>query len=81
VNISRIPPSSSLRPSKSILIKSKFYLKNQSFVQATRENIEDILKIKEAFSKLSPSKITEIQNITNNNEKTKDKLRINQRAI
>ena len=30
---------------------------------------------------MSPSKITEIQNITNNNKKTKYKLRINQRAI
>ena len=30
---------------------------------------------------MSSSKITEIQNITNNNKKTKYKLRINQRAI
>jgi len=46
----------------SILAKSKYYPKTKSFIQATRDNIKDILKIKKAFPKLSPRKIIEIHN-------------------
>jgi len=43
------------------LAKSK--LGSKSFAQATKGSAEDILKVKEAFSKLAPSKIIEIHNI------------------
>ena len=77
MNILRIPPSITSRPSKSILAKSKFYLKNWSFTQATKDNSKEILKIKKVFSKLSPDKIIEIQNIVNKDgKKSKPKINI-----
>ena len=63
--------------------KDKYYKKAQSsdlktclFSQAIKDNIENILKIKDAFPKLFPSKIIEIYNIANNNRK-KSKLKLN----
>ena len=73
-NISRISPLIFSKPSKSVLAKSKFYPKNHLFTQATKGNIEEILKIKEVFSKLSPGKIIKIQN--KNRIKNKPKLNI-----
>ena len=66
----------SSRPSKIILDKSKYY-KNQSsnlalksnnrlYIQASKDNIKEIIKIKNTFSKLSSNKIIKIYNITNN---------------
>lgn len=78
-NISSISLPIPSRPSKSILAKSKYYKKIQSFTQATKNNIgmsPDILKIKDTFLKLSTSKIIEIHNITQNNGQ-KSKPRIN----
>jgi len=57
--LSPIPP----RPSKSVLVKSKFFKNNltssltsklnrYSYVQASKENIKDIVKIKGNFPKL-----------------------------
>jgi len=73
-NISRIPLPISLRPSKSILAKSKYYkkiqffkLKTQSFIQATKSNIKNILKIKDVFLRLSSNKIIKIHNVADNN--------------
>jgi len=81
--VSRIPPPLPPRPSKSILAKSKFYRKNQLFngnnkthAQASKNNMDDIIKIKDAFPKLLAKKIIEIHDMVNNKEK-KIKLRIN----
>jgi len=60
VSISKVSSPISSKPSKSVLAKSKFYAKNYSFAQATKENIKEILKIKKAFSKLSSGKIIKI---------------------
>jgi len=61
----------------------RFYKKNQSvngdnktYAQASKNNIDDIIKIKDAFPKLLIKKIIEIHNMMNNKEK-KIKLRIN----
>jgi len=70
-NVFRIPPPLSPKPSKSVLTKSKFYKKNQSlkanfnsnnklYVQAFEDNINKIIKIKNAFPKISLNKVTEI---------------------
>jgi len=65
------------------LAKFKYYKKAQSsdlktcsFAQAMKDNIENILKIKDIFPKLFSSKIIEIHNISNNNRK-KSKLKLN----
>ena len=67
----------------SILVKSKCYkklqfsdLKTCSFTQATKGNIENIFKIKNAFPSLSFGTIIKIYNVTNNNKK-KNKLKFN----
>jgi len=86
-NIFRIPSPIPPRPSKSILAKSKFYntdlslLSNskpyiKSYVQAFKRNINDIIKIKEAFLKLSSNKVLEVHNIINKAGKT-DKPKFN----
>ena len=62
-NISKVLPPISPRPSKSVLVKSKFFKKNltssltfklnrYSYIQASKKNIKDIVKIKENFPKL-----------------------------
>ena len=65
------------------MAKSKFYKKNQLFngnnktyVQASKNNIDNIIKIKDAFPKLLAKKIIKIHNLVNNKKK-KIKLRIN----
>jgi len=86
-NIFRIPSPIPLRPSKSILAKSKFYnidlslLSNskpyvKSYVQASKRNINDIIKIKKAFLKLSFNKVLEVHNIINK-AGNKDKPKFN----
>jgi len=70
-NISRTSPPILPRPSASILAKSKHHNSIKSFVQAIRDNAADILRIKEAFPKLSKEKIIEIHNIAHD---TKGKL-------
>jgi len=65
-NISKIPSLIPPRPSATVLAKSKLAkskLGSKSFAQAIKDSAEDILKVKEAFSKLAPSKIIEIHNI------------------
>jgi len=65
-NISKIPPPIPPRPSVTVLAKSKLArskLDSKSFTQATKGNAKDILKVKEAFPKLAPSKIIKIHNI------------------
>jgi len=90
-NISRILPSISLRPSKNILAKSKYFKKNQLlnkddcsyiksynhlYAQASKGNIKDIIKIKNTFPKLSFNKIIKIHNVTSR-KGVKSKLKIN----
>jgi len=77
----RIPSSLSFQPSKSILAKSKFYRKNQLFngnnktyIQASKNNMDDIIKIKDAFPKLPAKKIIEIHNMINNRKRLNQEL-------
>ena len=88
-NIYRIPPSIPLRPSKKVLVKSKFYKekdkasgivlkktsKKQSYIQIFKSNIEKVIKIKNNFPSLSSKKIKEIHKVIN--EPKKNKSRIN----
>jgi len=74
------------RPNKSVLANSKFFKKNltldlnskfnkSSYTQASRNNIKDIIKIKDIFSKLSVDKVNEINNIINKlSQKSKPRL-------
>jgi len=49
--------------------------KNQSYTQAFKNNINEIIKIKDAFLKLSPNEISEIHNVMNSsNQREKPKL-------
>lgn len=82
-DISRILLPISFRPNKSNLVKSKYYkriqfskLKILLFTQATKCDIENILKIKDVSSRLSSNKIIKIHNIVNNDE-MKSKLKLN----
>jgi len=50
--------------------------KKPSYIQAFKEDINDIIKIKDAISKLLANKVLEIQKIINNLVK-KDKPKIN----
>jgi len=73
-----------------MLAKSKFFNKNQPstqlltpitgyilYIQASKGNIKEIIKIKNAFLKLSSDKVMEIYNIMNNtNQKGKQKFNI-----
>jgi len=80
--ISRISLSIPPRPSKSVLVKLKFFKKNvmvesvnKSYVQALRNNIKEIFKIKNTFSKLFLNKVLEIHNVINKlSQKSKAKL-------
>ena len=81
--VSRIPSLLFSRLSKTILDKSKFYKKNQSangnnrtYTQASKNNVDNIIKIKDTFSKLLAKKIIEIHDIVNSKEK-KNKLKLN----
>jgi len=48
---------------------------NQSYAQASKSNINEIIKIKDVFPKLSLSKVLEIHNVmSNSNQKDKPKL-------
>ena len=74
------------KPYKSVLAKSKIFKKNQtldlnskfnksSYTQASRNNVKDIIKIKDIFSKLSVDKVNEINNIINKlSQKSKPRL-------
>ena len=85
-NILRIPLPIPLRPSKSVLAKSKFFKKSLPFnlasksnewlyVQISKDSIKEIVKIKENFPKLSSHKIIEIFKVINNmNQKYKSKI-------
>ena len=87
-NILRIPLPILSRPSKSVLAKSNFFKKNLPFnsasksnewlyVQISKDNIKEIVKIKETFLKLSSHKVMEIYKVINNmNQKNKSKINI-----
>jgi len=80
-NISKAPLPIHPKPSKSVLAKSKFYKGDQmtrpkSYTQASKGNINEIIKIKDAFPKLSPKFFLEIYKIINNLD-MKGKLKFN----
>ena len=89
VNISRIPSSISLRPSKKVLEKYKFYKGNNkiidnqantqsshSYVQTSKINIKDIMKIKDNFLNLSVRKIKKVHKVLNMPKNEKSRLNI-----
>jgi len=56
--------------------------KNQSYTQASKSNINEIIKIKDAFPKLSPNRILEIHNVMNSlNQKEKPKLNMTTKSL
>jgi len=86
-NISRILSQIPSRLSQSILAKSKFFrnknltsnfqLNKTSYIQVLQNNIKDIIKIKDAFPKLSADKICKVQRVINNlSYKNKPRLNI-----
>ena len=76
-NISRIPPPAFPRPSKEILVKSKFYKKKKvgekpkdtskghSYTQVSKNNIVEIVNIKNSFLNLLAKKIEEVYKVLN----------------
>jgi len=83
INISRVFLPIPSRPSKSVLAKSKFYkgdqmMKYKSYAQTLKEDINEIIKIKNAFPKLSSNKISEIYKAINNSD-NKGKPKLNMR--
>jgi len=73
-NILKVSPPISPRPSKSILAKSKFFKKNSTLdpahksnkqlsAQIFKNNIRNIIKIKETFPKLSSQKVSKIYKV------------------
>jgi len=86
-DMSRIPLSIPSRLSKTVLAKSKYFNKNllsnfsfknsdYLYAQVSKSNIENIIRIKDAFPKLSSNKINKIHKVMNNSTQ-KDKLKIN----
>ena len=80
-NISKAPPPIHPKPSKSILAKSKFYKGDQMtrpklYAQASKGDVNEIIKIKDAFPKLSPKFFLEIHKVINNLN-MKEKLKFN----
>ena len=80
-NISKASPPIHPKPSKSVLAKSKFYKGDQmtrpkSYAQASKGNVNEIIKIKDVFPKLSPKFFLEIHKVINNLD-MKGKLKFN----
>ena len=80
VNISKIPPPILVRPSKKVLEKFKFYKakttftstftqSNKLYIQVFKNNIKDIIKIKENFPNLLAKKVEKIHKVLNNSKK------------
>jgi len=92
-DISRILSPIPLKPSKSILAKSKFYNKNlllslsfkpniKSYAQVFQGDISKIIKIKEVFSRLSPNKVLEVHEVINKSDiKNKPKFNITTKGL
>ena len=87
VDVSRITPLVLPRPNRSILAKLKFYKKNlsqdpkskpkgKSYIQASKGNVDKIIKIKKLFPKLSFNKVLEVQEAINESG-SKDKPKFN----
>jgi len=88
-NVSKVPPLIPSHPSKNILEKSKFFMKNlmssltrnpskkSSYVQAFKGNVNEIIRINKTFPELPANKVSEICKILNNmNQNKKSKLNI-----
>jgi len=83
VKIMKLPPFISIRLSKEVLEKSKFFKKEnklvvmvklKSYAQVTNLKVFNILKIKEVYPNLLANKIENIHKIINNSSKTKPKI-------
>ena len=77
----KILSSISLRLSKETLAKLKFNKKinsnKKSYIQASKSNMEDIIYIKDVFSKLPTKKVIETNNIINSKiSQAKSKINI-----
>ena len=89
----QIPLPIPLRSSKSVLAKSKFFKRNLSFnsasksnewlyIQISKDNIKESVKIKENFPKLSSHKVMKIYKVINNmNQKDKSKINMMTKPI
>ena len=89
----QIPLPIPLRSSKSVLAKSKFFKKNLPFnsasksnewlyVQISKDNIKEIVKIEENFPKLSSHKVMKIYKVINNmNQKDKSKINMMTKSL
>ena len=88
-NISKVPPPIPPRPSKKILEKYKFFMKNLAssltrnplkkllYAQVSKGDIDEIIRIKKAFPKLLANKVSEIYKMLNHmNQNKKPKLNI-----
>ena len=86
-NVSRIPPLILLKPSKEVLVKSKFYKgkgktrekpkyapKEYSYAQMSKSSIKEIVKIKNNLLNLSAKKIEKVCKVLNKPRKNKPKL-------
>jgi len=91
-NVSKISFSIPFRLSKSILAKSKFHKtissssltfkpNGQSYIQALKININNIIKIKENFLKLLAQKVKEIHKVLNNSKKDKPRLNMTTKGL
>jgi len=81
IEVSEIPTFILSRLSKEILTKLKFSKNINNYkeycAQALRSNMEDIICIKNIFSKIPTKKVIEINNIVNNNKMNLKKPKIN----
>lgn len=60
-----------------MIFKTLNYQQKKSYAQVSKKNIEEVLKIKEAFPYLSDRKIIDVVNIVNRKEgKAKSKINI-----
>jgi len=62
--VSKILPP---RPSVATLTKSKYNQGNKTFAQATKQSVENVLKIRDAFSSFPSKKVIEMHNAAFNN--------------
>ena len=73
------PLNPKLNPNPSKLIKSKstqFIDNKESYAQASKINVEDIIHIKDIYITLSPNKIVEINNIINKSSLVKPRIKM-----
>ena len=73
--VSKIPLPIPPRPSAATLAKSKHNKSTKTFAQATKQNIKNLLKIKEAFSSLPSKKVIDMHStVFNTNSQSYPKI-------